>query len=171
MKNPTIILCVLTLMVLAVVVSGCGVRSENTINSRPLLSTEDTHQLLLERISELRGELLAPDGRSLPFVIGTTSRGNGTLEIVNLTVRIIDRHDDGAIYFPPLMNITVIEDEKKVCRALTISGWIITTDEKRYEEIAREFISIHFVYDEKTQRFVTAASNSVSRVVMNQDRK
>lgn len=127
--------------------------------------------MMLDRISDLRGELLGSNGRPLPFVISTTSKGNGTLEVANLTVRIIDRHDDGILFDPPLLDITVIEDDNKICLGFTISGWMITTGEKGGEETSREFISIHFVYEEKTQRFVSTPSIASSGIVLEQDRK
>lgn len=86
---------------------------------------------------------LAPD-LIFPVVLEGTSKGNGTLKIHNLYLRVFDQHDDSVVYENSRLNIHLQDINGDMIKELILYGIVKYTgdsesDPARYETIIRMY--------------------------------
>jgi len=84
---------------------------------------------------------LSPD-LSFPVILVGTSKGNGTLKIHNLNLRVFDQNDDGVVYENSRLNIGLQDINGDMIKELILSGIVRHTgdsesDPDSYEAIIR----------------------------------
>lgn len=86
-------------------------------------------------------------GLQLPVRIETTTQGNGTLSVANLTLRLKDRHDDGLVYAGTgVLRLDVVQLSPAARHpALIVSGTALHTGEKETDPTVPE--SVVYIYD------------------------
>lgn len=96
------------------------------------------------------------NGDVLSAKIERTARGNGTLSIANLSIRVIDDYDDGLIYQHSMLHVEFKDLSGRGYKDLVVTGIAIQTGEK--ESDARRYIAITsiFMYEPKSKTFVQA---------------
>ena len=99
-----------------------------------------------------RGDVDLGAGLKLPFALAGTNKGNGTLEIANLKLRILDDYDDSMIYDGSLLNAEIVSLDETDGKYLIISGTAIHTGEKGNERLPE---GVFFIYrfDRVTKTF------------------
>ena len=95
---------------------------------------------------------LAP-GLSFPVILEGTSRGNGTLKIHNLHLRVFDEHDDGVVYENRHLAIDFQDLNGDNIKELVISGVVKYTGETETDPVSYENIIHIYTFNCKTGLF------------------
>jgi len=82
--------------------------------------------------------------------IEVTNKGNGTLEIANLKLHVVDSHDNGVYYQEWMLNIDFVDLNGDGKRAMVISGIVCFTDEKGDKVMRRE--AVVYIYALQSDR-------------------
>jgi hypothetical protein len=92
-------------------------------------------------------------GVKLNALIEETAKGNGLLSIANLKLKVIDEHDDGAVYSGAMPRVEFADIDDDGLKDLVVSGIVEYTDEK--SDTVRERESFVFIYrfDAKAEKF------------------
>src|SRR5258708_1925978 len=85
-------------------VATCPSRAQ-TIEERDF--HPDTGSMYAERRYE-KSFQIGPD-RSIPVIIQVTNKGNGTMKVANLDLKVFDEHDDGQVFDPPLLHVEFVD--------------------------------------------------------------
>lgn len=120
------------------------------------------------RMDQAQREVSLPDGyyygtltilgRDFPLLLSLTSKGNGTLEVANLLLRIYRVHADAFMYQGGALDIEISDRGTDQCY-LTVSGVIELLNEDgevRGRNPAQEI----FLYDPQAGRFTSVYRNS-----------
>jgi len=73
-----------------------------------------------------------------------TSKGNGTILVHNLLIRIFDQHDDGVIYKNNLLNITTKDLTGNHIKEIILNGIVAYTGEKETDPVEYEALTYIF---------------------------
>ena len=92
----------------------------------------------------LQREVVLAPGVKMTAAIEVTAKGNGSLRIGNLNLKVFDSHDDGSYYENGLLNIDFADIDGDGKRELLISGIVCFTDEKGGKVLRRE--AVVFIY-------------------------
>src|SRR5437899_5551648 len=93
---------------------------------------------------ELTSEVIIAPNIKLVATIEVTSKGNGSLRIANLDLKVFDDHDDGAYYENEMLNIDFSDIDGDGKRELLISGIVCFTDDTGDKVLRRE--AVVFIY-------------------------
>ncbi|MFK5947351.1 MAG: hypothetical protein QM500_01110 [Methylococcales bacterium] len=149
-KIRTIISGLITIIGLTATASACSeseIEKFDNSNANKLYNqlinngTQTTRKFYLNKNFQLSAELQA------------TSKGNGTLKIHNLYLRIFDQHDDGIIYENNLLNIDLKDLNGNGYNELIISGVLKHTGEKETDSASYSPFTQIFTYDCKIGLF------------------
>ena len=69
-------------------------------------------------------------GVTFDVLLGQSSKGNGSIELANLWLRIYDIHDDGYLYANKALNVTFIDMNGDSYLDLVVEGPVIVTGDK-----------------------------------------
>ena len=95
---------------------------------------------------------IGPDLR-FNAAIDVTAKGNGTLRIVNLKLRVFDEHDDGAVYVGGLLHVEFVDITGDGFKDLVITGTVAHTGEKETDPRIYEPVTSIYVFDPKKKEF------------------
>jgi hypothetical protein len=87
-------------------------------------------------------------------VLTLTSKGNGTLSIANLLLRVFDEHDDGLIYKDGCFQVQFKERGKNSFPGLELTGIAIETDGKSDKPLKEDKIDLQYEYIPNERRFL-----------------
>jgi hypothetical protein len=87
--------------------------------------------------------VLAPDVR-MAATIEVTAKGNDSLRVGNLKLKVFDSHNDGSYYENEMLKIEFPDIDADGKRELVISGIVCFTDEKGDKVLRRE--AVVFIY-------------------------
>jgi len=104
-----------------------------------------------ERIRERNIEI--GRGVTLRAVVEETAKGNGTLLVGNLRLKIVDEHDDGAVYAGVMPHVEFADFDGDGYRDLVVSGVVEYTDEKGKEILDCESFVFLYRYDVQSKGF------------------
>jgi hypothetical protein len=93
---------------------------------------------------ELTREVIIAPNIKLVARIEVSAKGNGSLRIANLDLKVFDGHEDGAYYEHEMLNIDFSDIDDDGERELVISGIVCFTDEKGDKVLRRE--AVVFIY-------------------------
>jgi hypothetical protein len=101
-------------------------------------------------------------GLRLPARIETTTQGNGTLSIGNLTLRLKDKHDDGLVYAGSgVLRLDVVAlSPGRHPSALIVSGTALHTGEKESDPSVPEAVVYIYEVDCAAGRLVRTWRNT-----------
>jgi hypothetical protein len=96
--------------------------------------------------SVVTGALDLGSGLKLPVRIETTNQGNGVLTVANLTLRLMDKHDDGLVYGGSgVLRLDIVRlGPGRAPASVVISGIALHTGDKESDPSVSE--SIVYVY-------------------------
>jgi|LauGreDrversion2_5_1035112.scaffolds.fasta_scaffold01758_2 hypothetical protein len=89
-------------------------------------------------------EIVFAAGIKIAATINVTNKGNGSLQIANLKLKIFDSHDDGKYYENEMLKIEFVDLDGDGKRELLVSGIVCFTDEKGDSMLRRE--AVVFIY-------------------------
>lgn len=92
----------------------------------------------------LEKEVVLAAGVKMSATIEVTAKGNGSLRIGNLNLKIFDSHNDGSYYDNEMLKIEFADLDGDGKRELVISGIVCFTDEKGDKVLRRE--AVVFIY-------------------------
>ena len=92
-------------------------------------------------------------GVKFPARLKQTTKGNGALSIANLQLRVIDGHDDGALYAGEMPHVEFADLNDDGFKDLVVGGIVEYTDEKGDFVRDRESFVFIYRYDPKTNEF------------------
>jgi hypothetical protein len=95
---------------------------------------------------------IGPDTK-LTAVIDITSKGNGVLRIANLNLKVVDGHDDGAVYDRGWAHIEFADIDDDGWKDLVVTGIVNYTDDKTEEIYKREPFTFIYRYDPARAEF------------------
>lgn len=121
-------------------------------------STSENKLLVSSTLGELFKQLLNSDSNiqrtvelnnRLRFIatLEGTSKGNGTLRVHNLNLRLFDQHDDGAVYEGDLLNIDFKDLNNDNFNELIVTGIIKYTSDDEIKAARYESFTQIFSYD------------------------
>jgi hypothetical protein len=93
-------------------------------------------------------------GETLSGVLSLTSKGNGTLRLANLLLRVFDEHDDGIVYKDSCLKVQFKNINNDGYLDLDVSGIALTTDEKSDKPLDEQKVELQYRYVPKERRFV-----------------
>jgi len=83
-------------------------------------------------------------GCNVPGSLDVTSKGNGLLRLLNVCVKLVDDHDDGAIYVGGALTAEFADVNSDGYRDMVVSGAVMYTDDR--SGTARGIEPVLFVY-------------------------
>lgn len=99
-----------------------------------------------------------PQGVTLQGVVEATDKGNGTLTLGGLALRLQDVHDDGMVYAND--GVLQLDAINVGSPALVVSGLALRTGEKENDPLVPQAVSAIYVLDCGKGRLTTAFSNA-----------
>jgi len=88
----------------------------------------------------LKKEVVLAPGVKLSAIIEVSAKGNGSLRIGNLVLKLVDDHSDGSYYEDGMLNIDFCDIDGDGKREMLISGIVCYTDEKGDKVLRREAV-------------------------------
>lgn len=85
--------------------------------------------------------------------VEVTTKGNGTLNIGNLHLRVVDAHDDGAKYQNGMAHVEFVDVDGDGWKDVVVIGIVDYTDEKSDAVRKREPFTFIYRYDPKNKVF------------------
>ena len=117
-------------------------------------------------------QLLSVGSPPVDVTLRATTKGNGTLQIQNLTIRALDEHDDGQLYANNALDVQLIDIDSDRDLDLLVSGTVLTTEEQSDRVTRHDSIVYLYRYDHQRQRFVKIFSASPnSAIVVDRERE
>ncbi len=98
--------------------------------------------------------------RSLAMIFEGTSKGNGTLRLANLHLRIVDQHDDGAVYENSILRVAFEDSNADGYCDLVVSGTVRLTGEKESDPVSSAPLRVEYRYAPESGTFVEVSRNS-----------
>lgn len=89
----------------------------------------------------------------MPARIEVTSKGNGSLEIGNLYLKIYDGHEDLSTYEKSMLRTVFVDINADGYRDLLVSGRVLYFDEKGDDVIKTENVLFAYHFDPKSKQF------------------
>jgi hypothetical protein len=86
-------------------------------------------------------------------LIEVTNKGNGLLSVGGLALKVVDQHDDGALFAGGMAHVEFADIDGDGFKDLVVSGIAEYTDEKRDEVHERESFVFIYRYDAKAKAF------------------
>ena len=93
---------------------------------------------------ELAKEIVIAPNVKLVAKIEVSAKGNGSLQIANLNLKIFDDHNDGVYYENEMLNVDFFDIDGDGKREMVVSGIVCFTDEKGDKVLRRE--AVVFIY-------------------------
>jgi hypothetical protein len=93
-------------------------------------------------------------GISVAANVAITDKGNGILNLLNLSLRIVDRHDDGFIYDNGCLRTSFIDITGDGFKDIVIMGTLVKTGEKEGDPVTRSAIFSIYVFDPIQKQFL-----------------
>ncbi len=84
-----------------------------------------------------------------------TTKGNGTILIHNLLIRIFDQHDDGIIYKNGTLSLTTKDVTGNNIKEIILNGIVVYTGEKEADPVEYEALTYIYSLNCKTGVFET----------------
>lgn len=137
------------LSLLAVLLLACAVALAQVLSRSELRS--DVQLMPGERV--LRQTVEIASSVKLDAVVEITPKGNGTLTIGNLMLRVLDEQDDGAVYQDGMATVEFADIDGDGYKDLVVVGAANYTDEKTGAIQKREPFAFVFKYDPKSGSF------------------
>jgi len=88
-------------------------------------------------------------------ILGGTSRGNGTLKIHNLNLRIFDQHDDGVVYEGDVLNVDFKDLNDDKLNEIIITGILKYAGDNESDPVNYESFAQIFSFDCKLDFFIS----------------
>lgn len=98
-----------------------------------------------------------------------TEKGNGTLQLGNLLLRIYDRHDDGLVYENGLLKLDFIDLDGDSIDEAIVSGVLKSTGEDAGDPVSFSSVNHIFSLNCDTGLFEQLYSSSAYEVVLQND--
>lgn len=95
-----------------------------------------------------------------------TNKGNGTLTLPNLSLRLFDQHDDGVVYRGGLLTLDVVRLGKDRYASLIISGILQRTGEKESDPVDEGAVVFIYQLDCRRGKFVQTYRRSSVEIAM-----
>ena len=92
-------------------------------------------------------------GRTLDAVVEVTTKGNGTLTVGNLKLKVYDAHDDGAVYANDMACVEFVDLNGDGCKDLIVTGAVCYNNEKDETITKVEPFTFIYFYDRKSNTF------------------
>ncbi len=86
-------------------------------------------------------------------VIEVTDKGNGGMELLNLRLKVVDNHDDGAVYVGGLLHVEFVDITGDGFKDLVITGTVMHTGEKETDPRSFETVTSIYLFDPKKKEF------------------
>ena len=117
-------------------------------------------QSSLKNNTTISFQLNLSDTLTVPVSINTTSKGNGTINLNGLLLRVFDQHDDGIVYKNGYLDLKTKDMNADGISELIISGYLKHTGEKETDPVSFESITNTFSLNCETGYFEKAQSNT-----------
>lgn len=95
-------------------------------------------------------------GMSMAAVIEESNKGNGLLTLGALTLKVVDGHDDGAVYAGAMPHVEFIDIDGDGVKELVVNGVVEYTDEQTDAVREREPFVFIYRYDLTSRGFTMA---------------
>jgi hypothetical protein len=92
----------------------------------------------------LRQDIEMGAGVKLTALIEETNKGNGLLSIGTLKLKVVDEHEDGAVYAGAVPHVEFADIDGDGIKELVVNGIVEYTDEKA--DVVREREAFVFIY-------------------------
>lgn len=103
-------------------------------------------------------------GRSLTVVqADTTKKGNGSVTIGNLKLRLFDVHNDGEIFENDVLKVDSVDLDDNGLNDLVVSGIVVFTGEKESDSVLRKQVLAIYMQI-KPDIYVERFTNSIARI-------
>ena len=109
---------------------------------------------LMDRGEVRRSRLAMGDGKELLMVFEGTSKGNGTLQLSNLLLRIYDRHDDGVLYKDGLLTLRFEDLNQDGWCDIHVTGTVLLTGEKESDPVLSVPLEVIYQFRPATGNFI-----------------
>lgn len=87
----------------------------------------------LESRRSVEQKISLSDNLFIPVIFDTTAKGNGTININGLLIRVFDQHDDGVIFKNDYLGLQTKDQNSDGISELIFTGILVHTGEKETE--------------------------------------
>lgn len=108
---------------------------------------------------------------SIPVSIDATSKGNGSINLNGLLLRVFDQHDDGTIYKNNYLNVQAKDTNSDGINELIFSGELKHTGEKEADPVSIESITTIYSLNCETGFFENIKNTSSYSIEIINDQK
>lgn len=108
----------------------------------------------------IANKITLSDNLSIPITFDTTSKGNGTINLNGLLLRVFDQHDDGIVYKNYYLNMEVKDINTDGINELIFTGELKHTGEKETDPVHFEAITTIYSLNCETGYFVNIKNTS-----------
>lgn len=155
MNNKLNILEVATLITVMFFFTSCSYASKNE-ELNLIKSIKES----LQKNKSVASKINISKNISIPVAFDTTKKGNGTLNLNGLLIRIFDQHDDGVVYQNSYLNLELKDLNDDNIKEIIFTGIIKYTGEKETDPVSYEPISNIYQLNCYTGFFVSIYSAS-----------
>ncbi len=142
---------IIVLITLAVPTFACSEPKNKILVSSSL---DKLFTQLVNNNSQIQRRLEFNNKLQFNVMLEGTSKGNGTLKIHNLNLRLFDQHDDGVVYEGGLLKIDFKDLNNDKLSEIIITGILKYTGENESDPVSYESFTQIFSFDCKAGLFV-----------------
>jgi hypothetical protein len=139
----------------AAMFSGIGHASAGTVDVKSAFQQANKENAPLTTLTLALGH-----GLNVTASVQMTSKGNGTLSLPNLGLRLFDQHDDGLVYRGGLLKLDLVTLGDDRYASILVSGILQHTGEKESDPIEEEAAVFIYRLDCRSGKFVQTYRNS-----------
>lgn len=138
--------------------------AENTLSKTQIIKKEKLIQLVNKNKDHQQVINLSPSIK-LNGYFSASAKGNATIRIENIFLRLFDQHDDGIVYPNSLLELELIDLNNDGINELILTGLVATTDDD--DEISSTIHTTYiFQYSTKEEKFITLFSSGSTAPIL-----
>jgi hypothetical protein len=147
------------LLFICILIAAVTVEAKQLIRQSDVTKIENTIEEGQPTSEVLNVSFYPKEGIVINGKFSITSKGNGSLEIGGLSIRIYDAHEDGVTFENFLLSTNIYDINGDGYLDLEVSGNAVITDEETEETVAKKPVKAQFIYDPVNKKLIQTLSS------------
>lgn len=133
---------------------SCSYASDNTLNIKKNINRS------LQYNKPVTSKLKISKNLSIPVTYNATKKGNGTIDLNGLLIRVFDQHDDGIVYKNNFLNVEIKDLNDDGYNEIIFTGTLKFTGEKETDPVSYKTIKRIYELDCPTGMITSRTQNN-----------